>query len=81
MYSLGFAIIAIILLSLWGFKKFSPLAWAFNFAVSLITGLVWYDVFDTNEALVVSMFMIVFAFACFAESIACIFIERKPELE
>lgn len=62
MISLGFSLVAIILLCIWAFKAKYELAFMLLFGVSIITAFRWYDVFDTTDALAVSLILLVFSF-------------------
>lgn len=62
MISLLFALIIIVILAVWAFKSKYPLAFMLLFAASFITSLAVFDVFDTTEALTISLIGIVFSF-------------------
>ena len=61
MISLGFSLIVIVLLCIWAFKAKYELAFMFLFAVSMITSFRWYDVLKTDDALTISLMLMVFS--------------------
>lgn len=60
--SLGFSLVAIIILSIWAFKSRYPVAFQLLAGVSLIVGFRWYDSFGTTDALAISLALIAFSF-------------------
>jgi membrane protein implicated in regulation of membrane protease activity len=79
MFSLGFALIAIVFLTIWGFKTKYPIAFIMAFGVSLISAFAWYDVFDTNEALTVSIALIFYSFSMAGAGLFSIYKEGDAE--